>query len=88
MRIRWQVIGVTTALWCLGVVLVEGLRIHKVLTGPPDLEEYVNHIGFQLVGSLFLVVTKWLPVLCGVLLVEVAILGVAGLVRSRSAQSQ
>jgi len=85
---RWRIIGVTMALWCLGVLLVEGLRIHKVLTGPPDLEEYVNHIGFQLVGSLILVVTKWLPVLCGVLLGEVAILEVAGLVRSRSARSQ
>jgi hypothetical protein len=54
---RKRVLISTVIVWCVGAVAFETIRIWTVLSGPPDLEEYVNHLDFQLLASAFLVVT-------------------------------
>ena len=82
--LRGRVLGVTVATWCFGVAILEARRIWRVLSGPPDLEEYVNRLDFQLIASAFLVITKWLPMLCGVLILEVIILWCVAVARRRA----
>jgi len=73
---------VTTALVCgVGILAFKTFRIWTVLSGPPDVEEYVNHLDFQLLASAFLVVTRWLPLLGGLLLLELGVLSLLAAVR-------
>ena len=67
---RSQMFTRTILVWLLVVVISETARIALVLTGPPDSDLYVNHLDFQLVASAFLIVTRWVPTLFGVLLLE------------------
>lgn len=69
-----RVVAVTGLVWCLGVLAFATFRVWTVLNGPPDVEEYVNHLDFQLLASAFLVATRWLPLLAILLLLEVGVL--------------
>jgi len=71
---RKRVVVVTVVAWFLSVFAFEVFRIWTVLSGPPSREEYVNHLDFQLFASAFLLVTRWLPLLGGLLFLELGIL--------------
>jgi hypothetical protein len=80
---RKRVLAATAGVWCLGVLAFETWRVWTVLSGPPQVEEYVNHLDFQLFASAFLIVTRWLPLLGGLLVLELAILSLWAMARSR-----
>jgi hypothetical protein len=65
-----RILVATTLLWGIVVVLVETLRIWRVLSGTPSSDLYANNLTFQLVASLFLVATRWLPVLLALLALQ------------------
>ena len=71
-RNRNRVLLATGVVWCLSVLAFETFRVWKVLSSPPQLEEYVNHLDFQLFASAFLVITRWLPLLGGLSLLYFA----------------
>jgi len=68
-----RVVVATGLVWCLGVLAFETFRVRTALNGPPDVEEYVRHLDFQLFASAFLVATRWLPLLAVLLLLEVGV---------------
>jgi hypothetical protein len=80
---RRQVIIATLIMWCIGVVTIEGIRIRNVFEGPRDPEEYVYHLDFQLFASAFLVISRWLPLLLLVLLLEFGAFSLLSAVRRR-----
>ena len=55
---RAKVITLTVVTWLLGVVVFEAWRIWSALTGPAISDEYANHLDFQLVASVYLVVFR------------------------------
>ena len=75
-----RVLIVTTVVWLVSVVIYEVWRIWTVLSGPQtDLEVYVYRLDFQLIASAFLIITRWFPILVGVLILEIIVAwGVAG----------
>lgn len=83
-KTRNRILVATGALWCLSVLALETFRIWKVLSGPPQSEEYVNHLEFQLFASAFLVVTRWLPLLGGLLLLEFVGFSLLGVGRGKT----
>jgi len=84
-KTRNRILIATGIVWCLSVLALETFRIWKVLSGPPQLEEYVNHLDFQLLASAFLVVTRWLPLLGGLLLIEFVGFYLFGVARNKNA---
>jgi hypothetical protein len=70
---RPGVLIVTAVVWALLVFVFEAYRIFGVLSSPPHPEEYVSNLEFQLMVSLFMVATRWLPLLGGALVLELMI---------------
>ena len=69
-----RVLVVTTVVWLVSVVIYEVWRIWAVLSGPQtDLEVYVYRLDFQLIASAFLIITRWFPILVGVLILEIIV---------------
>ena len=81
--LRTRVVALTLGVWCVGVAIFETVRVWTALSGPPDVEEYVNHLDFQLLASGFLVVTRWVPILVSVLIVEMVTFWLVLVVRAR-----
>jgi hypothetical protein len=67
---RPGVLIVTVVVWVIAVFGLEAFRIYTVLSGPPHPHEWVSDLEFQLVVSIFMVATRWLPLLGGALLLE------------------
>lgn len=70
---RSGVLIVTVVVWAIAVFLLEAVRIYSVLTGPPHPHAYVSDLEYQLVVSVLMVATRWLPVLVAALLLELVI---------------
>ena len=83
MTIRRRFLVATVVTWCIGTLLIEALRIRSVFAGPRDAEEYVYHLDFQLFASAFLVVTRWVPLLGVVLLLELGIFALLSAIEDR-----
>jgi hypothetical protein len=78
---RKRVLIATLVAGCICILGFETWRIWKVLSGPPQVEEYVRHLDFQLLASAFVAVTTWLPLLGALLLLEIAAFSLLAAVR-------
>ena len=70
---RSTVLMMTAVVWVIAVFILEAFRIYSVMTGPPPPDAYGSDLEYQLVVSVLMVATRWLPVLGAVLLLELVI---------------
>jgi hypothetical protein len=69
MASRSRIIVTTVIVWGVVVAVCETIRILGALDSGGN--RYDDHLGFQLIATLFLIVTRWVVILAAALLLEI-----------------